>query len=77
MSRQRKRYLIRLMGCVEPKVYGPYARENKRDRAARKIHAEMNCEDALFGADITAEGTLKAWAYTNAFFVIDEQRGEP
>jgi hypothetical protein len=63
---QKERYLIQILGCIEPIVHGPYGSESVRSRAARKIHKEMDEEDVLVALDMFP---VKAWSYSTGFFV--------
>ena len=62
----KERYLILMVGCIEPSVYGPYANEGSRTRAVKKIHREtMRYEDSIFALDMFP---VRAWTYSAGFF---------
>lgn len=64
-------YLIKVVGCVDPEPFGPYATEGARSRAARKIHREMDQEDILFGLDMFP---VRTWAYSAGFFMDKNEK---
>ena len=60
----KERYLILMVGCLEPMTYGPYANEGSRTRAMRKLHRTMKQEDTIFALDMFP---VRAWTYSAAF----------
>lgn len=49
---KRKLWLLHVWGDVEPHVLGPYATEQTRLRAARRVrHADADLQDGIFMID--------------------------
>jgi hypothetical protein len=71
---ETKYYLLEVEGGVEPVVRGPYATEDQRDNAAKKIRRTQEEDDGLFWAEIDETGALVAGSYTAGFFW--EESGE-
>ena len=66
-TRRIGHYLIPVDGCVEPRTAGPYASGTRRDAAARRLRADQDDDDALFWADVGADGRLTVGAYTAGY----------
>ena len=66
-AKRTRHYLIPVDGCVEPRAVGPYASGARRDAAARRLRAKQDEDDALFWADVGADGRLTVGAYTAGY----------
>lgn len=74
------RYLVQMVGGLEPELRGPFQNEDKRDQAAKKVHEIMKDEDNIFALDIEIQinpgGTLEirpsAFTYSGGFFEESE-----
>ena len=67
MAARARRYLINVIGCVEPQVFGPFESEKTRNCEARKVNAGNSEVDAIFWADVK-DGTLEVGSYSSDFF---------
>jgi hypothetical protein len=68
----KERYIIQMVGGLEPVVHGPYKNEGSRTRAVRKLHREMDYEDNVFALDMFP---VEAWAWSAGFFEDSDLRG--
>ena len=64
----KERYIIQMIGGLEPVVHGPYINEGARTRAVRKLHRKMDEEDNVFALDMFP---VEAWAWSAGFFEND------
>jgi hypothetical protein len=70
------RYLVQMIGGLEPEIRGPFQTEDKRDRAAKKVHEIMKEEDNIFALDIDIQLNPKGgleirpstFTYSGGFF---------
>lgn len=68
-KRKTQYYLIHVWGCVDPKLYGPYATPMKRDKQARFLRQQDTKEqNILFGMNLRAGKSPEIITYSNAFF---------
>jgi hypothetical protein len=73
-----KRFVLRVEGCVEPGIVGPYKTAKLRDAKARKIRNDSggeNSNDGVFWLNVTDNGKVQVGAYSNGF--MEGQRGFP
>ena len=66
-EKETRRYVLQVVGDVEPKLNGPYASEKARDRAARKLRKETGGEDGIYSLDVRADWTPEVGAYSAGF----------
>ena len=69
-------YLIKVEGCVEPFVRGPYRTTHERDEAAKLIHKNLEEDDALFWANTDKIGRLIVGSYPSRFYCRKDQNGD-
>lgn len=72
MAGQTKYYLVPVVDGIEPELRGPYATEEERDAAAKRIRAEEQSgednDDCLFRLDIDEKGEPTIDTYSGGFF---------
>jgi hypothetical protein len=54
---------------IQPMVYGPFITEEERDAEATRLHAAQDADtDAVFFAEVAADGELRVDSAAAAFF---------
>ncbi len=68
---EKRYYVIRVVGDVDPELHGPYADEKAQGHAARKIREEDDGDlhDGILWLTIHYSGTPEIGAYSGGFFV--------
>jgi len=66
-----KRYVLQVLGCVEPRLVGPYKTVRGRDTAARRLR-NADQDDGVFWLNVT-DGKAHVGAYSGGF--MDDKPG--
>jgi len=67
-------YLVFVEGDIEPRIVGPFADDDARDRKARELRQEHGQDHGIYMLNITpASGAVTIAAYSGAFFMEEEE----
>lgn len=66
-----KRFVLRIAGCVEPELIGPFKNAQTRDLKARKLRNAEE-DDGIFWLNVT-DGEVSVGAYSGGF--MEEIKG--
>jgi hypothetical protein len=68
-----KLYLVTVEGGITPEVHGPFGDDGDRITEAKRLHAAQDpATDAVFVAEVTADGGLRVDSVCGAFFDDEE-----
>jgi hypothetical protein len=66
-------YLVTVEGGITPEVHGPFRDDGERIAEAKRLHAGQDPDtDAVFVAEVTADGGLRVDSLSGAFFDDEE-----
>jgi len=67
-------YLVFVEGDIEPRIVGPFADGDERDRKARELRREHGRDHGIFMLDVEpSSGVPSIDAYCGGFFMEDEE----
>ena len=67
-------YLVFVEGDIEPRIVGPFADGDKRDRKARELRREHGRDHGIFMLDVEPSSRVPSIdAYCGGFFMEDEE----
>ena len=62
-----RRYVLHVVGCVDPLLAGPFLNAPERDAKARELRQKFPDSDAFFWLDVSPDGKPEIGAYSAGF----------